>query len=152
MLKLLVERSRDENLMCICTPRLRSGYNPRLRSGDRPRRRSGCRPRLRSGCTRLRKLFVERSRDEKSNAYTPTPRLRSGYWPRLRSGYTRLANCSPSEAETRNSMHIHQPLGSARGAMLGSARGATLGSARGAITAAPSGWHHYYYSGAIELV
>ena len=25
------------------------------------------------------KLFVERSRDEKSNAYTSTPRLRSGY-------------------------------------------------------------------------
>jgi hypothetical protein len=47
------------------------------------------------------------------------------------------SNCSSSEAETRNPMHIHQPLGFARGA-LGSARGA-LGSARGAITAAPSG-------------
>jgi hypothetical protein len=69
------------------------------------------------------KLFVERSRDEKSNAYTSTPRLRSGCTrlrsgcTRLRSGCTRLrSNCSSSEAETRNPMHIHQPLGSARGA------------------------------------
>ena len=67
------------------------------------------------------KLFVERSRDEKSNAYTSTPRLRSGYNTRLRS------NCSSSEAETRNPMHIPQPLGFARGADLGFARGA-LGS------------------------
>jgi hypothetical protein len=32
------------------------------------------------------------------------------------------SNCSSSEAETRNPMHIHQPLGSARGATLGSAQ------------------------------
>ena len=43
-------------------------------------------------CSAPLKLFVERSRDEKSNAYTPTPRLRSGCTrlcsgcPRLRSG------------------------------------------------------------------
>jgi hypothetical protein len=37
------------------------------------------------------KLFVERSRDEKSNAYTSTPRLRSGCT-RLRSGCTRLCS------------------------------------------------------------
>jgi hypothetical protein len=41
------------------------------------------------------KLFVERSRDEKSNAYTSTPRLRSGCT-RLRSGCTRLrSGCNP---------------------------------------------------------
>jgi hypothetical protein len=84
-------------------------------------------------CSAPLKLFVERSRDEKSNAYTPTPRLRSGCNPRLRS------NCSSSEAETRNPMHIPPPLGFARGALgfargaLGFARGATLGFARGAI-------------------
>jgi hypothetical protein len=88
MLKLFVERSRDENLMCICTPRLRSGYNTRLRSGYNTRLRSGYNTRLRSGC----------------NA-------------RLRS------NCSSSEAETRNPMHIHPPLGFARGTDLGFARG-----------------------------
>jgi hypothetical protein len=46
-----------------------------------------------------------------------TPRLRSGYNARLRS------NCSSSEAETRNPMHIHPPLGFARGTDLGFARG-----------------------------
>jgi len=88
--KLLVERSRDESLVSICTPRLRSGYKPRLRSGY-TRLRSGYRPRLRSGYTRL-KLFVERSRDE-SLMCICTPRLRSwctrhcsGYKPRLSSG------------------------------------------------------------------
>jgi hypothetical protein len=84
-------------------------------------------------CSAPLKLFVERSRDEKSNAYTSTPRLRSGCNPRLRSGCNpRLrSNCSSSEAETRNPMHIPPPLGFARGA-LGFARGA-LGFARGAL-------------------
>ena len=62
MLNLLVERSRDENLIRKCTPRLRSGYKPRLRSGY-TRLRSGY-TRLRSGYTRLRSVDT---------------RLRSGY-------------------------------------------------------------------------
>ena len=70
-----------------------------------------------------------------------TPRLRSGCNARLRSGCNaRLrSNCSSSEAETRNPMYIHQPLGFARGATLGFARGATLGSARGATPRLRSG-------------
>jgi len=52
--KLFVERSRDESLLCICTPRLRSGYSTRLRSGYSTRLRSGYSTRLRSGYTRLR--------------------------------------------------------------------------------------------------
>ena len=55
------------------------------------------------------------------------------------------SNCSSSEAETRNPMHIHQPLGFARGA-LGFARGA-LGFARGATPRLRSGGNARLRSG-----
>jgi hypothetical protein len=59
-------------LICMRTPRLRSGCNTRLRSGCNTRLRSGYKPRLRSGYSRL-KLLVERSRDEKSSLYNHHP-------------------------------------------------------------------------------
>ena len=54
------------------------------------------------GVHTARKLFAERSRDEKFNAYTPTPRLRSGCNARLRSG------CNP---RLRSGCNHSSPIG-----------------------------------------